>query len=260
MNNTFSFHRLGLLIRKQWYDNARLYLLSSLALFGVMALVFFLWVISDENPFQPYHEENTFIIYIIGLYITGLIFSGLTFSQLSDKAKGIYWLSIPATHLEKLLCGIFYSTVLFTLVYTTCFYIIQPLTLWFIELLGKEVVRLERYPNFLLQSFYVYFSCQALFMLGSVYFGRHAIIKTILASLLFFTAVSLFMHGVNRLFFPGEGVRWMDFVTLQDQTKNPVQVYALPYYLHDFLINFIRYGFAPVFLVVTYFRLKEKEI
>src|SRR5258708_21850858 len=68
MTSYFSFPRLLQLIRKQWIENSRFYLLSSLALVGMLALVFAFWI-SGSMP--DYHEEITYVIFLFGLFITG---------------------------------------------------------------------------------------------------------------------------------------------------------------------------------------------
>ena len=65
MNNSFSFSRLGLLIKKQWFDNAKLYSLSVLALIGLLAIIFIFWAIANENRFD---EEDTYIVFLILLF------------------------------------------------------------------------------------------------------------------------------------------------------------------------------------------------
>ena len=131
MNNSFSFSRLGLLIKKQWFDNAKLYTLSVLALIGLLSIIFIFWAIANGDR---YDEEDTYVIFLILLFGAGLIFASTTFSALGDKAKGTYWLSIPATHLEKLVCGIFYSLIVFLAVYLLSFFIIQQITFAVIRL------------------------------------------------------------------------------------------------------------------------------
>ncbi len=104
MSSTLSLTRLGKLITKQLFENSRLYIFSILALFGLLSLVFAFWFVA-AGP--NYHEEQTYIIFIFGLFIAGTVFAGMSFNMLGSKDKGIYWLSVPATHLEKLICTIF---------------------------------------------------------------------------------------------------------------------------------------------------------
>ncbi|MEO6915407.1 MAG: hypothetical protein ABI151_06855, partial [Chitinophagaceae bacterium] len=99
MSNTFSFSRLGKLIVKQFFENAKLYLFSALALLGLLSLIFVFWM---SASFPRYGERDTYIIYLVGLIISGTIFASMSFNMLGAKDKGIYWMSIPATHFEKL--------------------------------------------------------------------------------------------------------------------------------------------------------------
>src|SRR5215213_4113436 len=129
MTSTFSFSRLGKLITKQLFENSRLYIFSVLALFGLLALIFAFWIGADG---PTYAEEATYVIFIFGLFIAGSIFASMAFNMLGSKDKGIYWLSVPATHLEKLICTIFYSIILFTIVYCLCFYIVKSIGVAFL--------------------------------------------------------------------------------------------------------------------------------
>jgi hypothetical protein len=108
MSSTFSISRLGKLIVKQLFENSRLYIFSVLALFGLLSLVFAFWI-SATGP--HFYEVGAYIIFLFGLFITGSVFASMSFNMLGSKDKGIYWLGIPATHLEKLICTIFYSTI-----------------------------------------------------------------------------------------------------------------------------------------------------
>ena len=122
MRSSFSFSRLLQLIRKQGIENGRLYLLSSLALVGLLALVFAFWI-STTSP--DYHEEIMYVIFLFGLFIAGSIFASMTFNMLGNKDQGVYWLGFPASHLEKLICSIFYTTIVFSMVYVASFFLVK---------------------------------------------------------------------------------------------------------------------------------------
>ena len=108
MSPTFSFSRLGKLIAKQFYENSRLYLISTLALLGLLSLAFTFWItVAGPN----YQEEQTYFNFLFGLFLAGANFASMSFNMLGRKDKGIYWLGIPATHLEKLVCTILFSVV-----------------------------------------------------------------------------------------------------------------------------------------------------
>ncbi|MCH5600361.1 hypothetical protein [Niabella ginsengisoli] len=119
MTANFSFSRLGKLIVKQWVENRRLYLMSTLALLGLLGIVFLIWVATNG---RRYDEDSLLITGMFGLFITGAVFASTTFSMLGSKDKGIYWISFPASHAEKLLANLFFNVIVFTLVYVCCFF------------------------------------------------------------------------------------------------------------------------------------------
>ena len=257
MNNSFSFSRLGLLIKKQWFDNAKLYSLSVLALIGLLAIIFIFWAIANENR---YDEEDTYIVFLTLLFGAGLIFASTTFGALSDKAKGTYWLSIPATHLEKLLCGIFYSLIAFLAVYLVSFFIIQQITFAFIRINPDNDIRyMSNLKEPAILFFYIFLALQSLFILGSVYFERFAFIKTILAALFI-----IFLFMLAGIFFAknllphNSGMRGLTSFSIYGD--NEMKLYRLAPWIEDTIIALTKFIWAPVFWVATYFRLKEKEI
>ena len=79
MNSSFSFQRLSLLIRKQWAENSRFYGLASLAMLGVMSMVFIIFWILMDHP--HYREDQTVVIYFIGLFLVGCLFASTAFSK-----------------------------------------------------------------------------------------------------------------------------------------------------------------------------------
>lgn len=256
MNNSFSFSRLGLLIKKQWFDNAKLYSLSVLALTGLLAIIFIFWAIVNGSR---YDEQDTIVIFFILLFGAGLIFASSTFAVLGDKAKGTYWLGIPATHLEKLLCGIFYSIIVFLVVYLVSFFVVRQITFVIIRLDPDNEIRWAE--NFLPGEIlcYIFIALQSLFMLGSVYFERFAFIKTVLAAL--FIIFLFMLAGVfftKNLLPHNSGIRGLtSFATYGD---NEMKLYRLAPWIEDTVIALAKFIWAPVFWVATYFRLKEKEI
>ena len=136
MTTTFNFSRLLQLIRKQWIENSRLYLYSVLALLGMLGLIMIFWVITDG---KNYSEDSLYIIFLFGLFIAGAVFASMSFSMLGNKEKGTYWLSFPASHLEKLLCMIFYNVIVFTVVYCVCFFLVKSVAVAYVNSLVAEI-------------------------------------------------------------------------------------------------------------------------
>jgi hypothetical protein len=267
MTTTFSFPRLLQLIRKQWIENARLYLFSVLALLGLLGLIIIFWIISGG---RNYNEDALYIIFVFGLFISGAVFASMSFSPLGNKEKGTYWLSFPASHLEKLVTMIFYNVIVFTAAYCLCFFLVKSLAVAYVNGLvaenpstyslrrsewGSTHSFLQVVPYFL----YAFFAVQAFYLLGSAYFSRYSFVVTTIAGsvlifLFFWYSAELIQSGLHSYSFNGATVR------KYTDDYNAYHEYKLSSVITTSLEIFAKFIWAPVFWVVAWFRLKEKEI
>lgn len=268
MTTTFSFPRLLQLIRKQWFENSRLYFFSILALLGILGLVMIFWVLTSGNH---YSEDGLYIIFLFGLFIAGTVYASMSFSMLGNKERGTYWLAFPASHLEKLICMIFYNVVVFTVVYCACFFLLKSMAVTYVNSLvagdpqtyafrrsvwGSDSSFLKIIPYFL----YCFFAVQSFYLLGSVYFPRYSfVITTVVGSALIFVFVYYSMEILKGSFY--EGFSWNgDHLRKYDEDFSSYKRYELSPVFTDLLTFAIKFIWAPVFWVVAWFRLKEKQI
>ena len=265
MSLTFSFSRLGKLIAKQFFENSRFYLFCVLAMVGLLALVFAFWFASGPN----YYEQVTYIIFLFGLFISGTVFAGLSFNMLGSKDKGIYWLSLPATHLEKLACTILYSIIGFSLVYCLCFFTIKSLSVVILtEYIKEHPGSSYREMHDFTRGFggaVKYFICayvgvQSLYLLGSVYFSRYSFIITTVVVAAFIFSFGYYLTRIeHNMISPAD---W-NLVNVRKFDRSANGGYFL-YSLSPAVTNTLKYAalfaWAPVFWLVTWFRLKEKEV
>jgi hypothetical protein len=266
MTATFSFSRLFKLLRKQWFENTRLYIFSTLALLALLGLVFLLWISASGRYFR---EEGTYIIFTFGAYIAGTVFSSMSFHMLGDKAKGSYWLGFPASHLEKLLSVIFYNVIFFSIVYCACFFLIKSVALTYVDYLiaakpGHYSYHPMEWKNGFGEVFsyfiYGFFALQAFYMLGSVYFSRFSfVITTVIGAALLF-AFALYSVYLSKNYLP-DGYHWSgSYVTQYNQNWESFRRFELSPFTKDLLSYSVKFIWAPLFWVVAWFRLKEKEI
>ena len=267
MTTTFSFPRLLQLIRKQWFENSRLYLFSTLALLGVLGLIMIFWTISDGTN---YSEDSLYIIFLLGLFIAGSVFASMSFSMLGNKEKGTYWLAFPASHLEKLICMIFYNVVVFTVIYCACFFLVKSIAVTYINSLVAADPRAYSFRRSVWDSnrsflgilpyfIYGFFAVQAFYLLGSVYFPRYSfVLTTMVGSALIFVFVYYSVELLQGVF---HGFSWNgDHLRKYEGDFNTYQRYELSPVLTNLLSLGAKYIWAPVFWVVAWFRLKEKQI
>lgn len=269
MNSEFSFVRLFGLIRKQWIENKKFYTLGSLALLGLMAIsMIIFWVLMDGDN---YMEAFAYNLYVIGLILAGLIYGSISFSILGSKEKGQYWLSFPASHTEKLITTIFFNVILFFIVYTLCFFVVK----WGCQAYIENYIRTHKWAsirpmdweNGFGKIFYYiiwgYFCLQSLFILGSVYFKQFAFIKTVIFVTIIGGALSFVLAKLAINLFPDYNFYWnnLELREYHDPANYGVyKSYALGSTLSKVLGYLLTYSWVPLFWVITWFRLKEKEI
>jgi hypothetical protein len=266
MTSSFSFARLGKLITKQFYENAKLYLFSVLAMFGLLALVFSFWVLAGGSD---YREEATWIIFVFGLLIAGSIFASMSFNMLGSKDKGLYWLSVPATHFEKLVCTILYTTVLFTLAYCLCFFAVKSLTILFLDGFlkthpGTSYTKMQDYEHgfggAIKYFIYGYFAVQSLYLLGSVYFPRYSFVVTTVVGAATIFAFAYYITRIDDAMM--DPISWNMLSARRNDTgiKDSYFLYTISPTVSSTLKFAFQFLWAPLLWTVTWFRLKEKEL
>ena len=269
MNQFFSFKRFTLLVTKHWADNKKRYVLSVLAFIGLLISWFVLTMLADSDHPMPKDVQN--ITFFVALFAVGTFYASQYFRDLGSRSKGINYLLVPASAFEKLLCSLLYSVVLFFIVFTAAFYLVDVLMV----AIGKSIpgsekpsvvnvfkiilVRFNRDStvNFLL----FFFSVQSVFLLGSVYFEKYSFIKTVISGFVAGFILFCVMYFFNdKLLPPGDypsGFLTSYRVRVDGVNDHLVQV---PRWIGEVFRFLIMYAVAPFFWIVTYFRLKEKQV
>lgn len=254
MNATFNFNRLFLMLKRYFIENKS----REIMYWGILILVF-----------TFVHNSGSAKII---LYIMGFIFAAKQFKSFAFTPGGMHYLLIPATHLEKLISAILLTTVyyftLFTITYsignvlgTTLYNLVftqsTPVIWDFFSTTGSTSFGngidfsignafLEMIINFLI--------IQSVFILGSIYFKRGTIGRTMLSIFAFY-----FIIGMIELFFLK--VIFVDLTTLRGM--NSFNFMAD----NTSLLTTLGIGFKiftclliPFFWTVSYFRLTEKQV
>ena len=270
MNQFFSFERFRLLVLKHWADNKKRYGLSLIAFIGLLISWFVFTILTgfDDIPMGRAAQQVTFFL---GLFAVGTFYASQYYSHLGSRAKGINFLLVPASAFEKLLCSLFYTVVLFFVFFVVTFYLVDLLMVSIVNSFpGTEkisvvnvfkiiIVRFNKDStiNFLL----FYFSVQSAFLLGSVYFEKYSFVKTIICG--FVACFSLFclMILFSEVILP-DGDYPMGFLTSYLIYVDGVQdhLVQIPRWIGEVFRFLVMYAVAPFFWIVTYYRLKEKQV
>lgn len=268
MNQFFSFKRFSLLVLKHWADSKRRYALSVLAFAGLLTGWFVLMMLANEWG-NPMSEEVQKTAYFFLLFVAGAFYASQYFRDLGSKARGSNFLLVPASSFEKLLCAVLFAVFLFFVAFTAVFYLVDTVMVQIANSYwggaGKVPVinvfkasLLEFNSGSMNSSLLLHFVMQSAFLLGSVYFERYSFIKTIITGFVVFFILFGLMYLLYSQFDP-----WDDlpggFIASSGAglEESPVEVPAWVGKTYRFIVM---YALAPFFWIVTYYRVKEKQV
>ena len=277
MNNTFNIQRLGLLLKRQWLEFGKIYLITLAVALGVIITFYWfsLYPYLIEKVKEPYNyrlnfREPLFVIFGF-LFIT--VIASSYFVHLGQKPKAIIDLMIPASTFEKFLASIFFTAILSTVSFLVIFYLTD---LAFIsklrsvyhgvatesfnpetgEKLTGEMFNLSyfftrNYPEnftsiFLVAPFFI----TSIFLLGSIYFNKFHYIKTSICVMIFSGIWTWIIVKAGQGLFEGKILIQHGGVMDVDNPKLWAEIGA-------FALMLLLTG---IFWVITYVRLKEKEV
>lgn len=273
MNQFFSFNRFQLLVLKHWADNKKRYGLSVLAFIGLLTAWFVLFMLADRQNMM--HRELQQVTFFLSLFAVGTFYASQYFHDLGSRAKGINFLLVPASTFEKLLCSLLYTVILFSVVFIASFYLVDTLMVAIANNLSAENAAAEKITvinvfdvtllsfnrdsvvNFLL----FFFSVQSAFLLGSVYFEKYSFIKTIIAGFVACFILFCLMYFFNELVLPKGGYH-NGFLTSYRVHIDGIndRLIQVPRWIGETFLFLAMYFIAPFVWIVTYFRLKEKQV
>lgn len=275
MNQFFSFQRFSLLVAKHWADNKKRYLLSVIAFIGLLIAWFVFTMLVDSS--KPMGEDMQMITFFFSLFAVGSFYTNQYYRDLGSRAKGINFLLVPASAFEKILCSLLYTVILFFIVFTAAFYLVDVLMVsiargfLMTDIPDKETVVLNVFSAGKLpvegeatfntfNILWIFFAIQSAFLLGSVYFSKYSFIKTIISGFVLFFIIFCFVFFLYDMMPKGEYVNGF-FTSYHIYNKGKDgHLVTLPAWPGQLLYCLLMYGIAPFLWIVTYYRLKEKQV
>lgn len=255
----FSFPRLGMLLRNDLQIFSRLVLYASLVLLGLMIALYMVQVqdVIEHGTAPPFFTEWFGTILMIG----GFLLSSFAFYELANKQKGMSYLMVPASMLEKWLSRLLLTGPAFALYFWILFGVIALIAQGISQLLFG--VQLEPFEwsgdtTWLLIRLYLVF--QAFFVAGSVFLGRLAFLKTPVA----LAIVGFVMLGIMYLYL--KALTWNISqpgweIEFAGEYRNSAGMRAwVEGPMVKTLEGLFWWVLAPFFWVVSYLRLTEKEV
>jgi hypothetical protein len=278
MNNVFNPTRFFFLFKKTVLERpVQIFGIVVLNFIVVLLMYSFLRGILGWPPTQN-------LTFIWGFVFGGCYLSAAVFSYFSTNASGSSYLTLPASHLEKWLCGMLITWVLYVIVFLSFYkavdyvfvsYYHQHLNPLEVDYQKKfEAVQYFDYGGHVARMSYLIFgNLTAAMFVGSLYFNKVSFVKTGLMV----CAVLVFLYSTNLAIahltfdnitdaFPFSHVS-LDFqqqaivndVALAVRPKNSEGGIGLPSPYVDIYRVTVRYILAFTLCIVAFIRLKEKE-
>ncbi len=224
--------RLWLLMRNDMLINRQ-----TIGVFAAaLAAIILLFGIAFPAGASSHNFHPTLYLWI--LFIGGFYVTSMAFRDWHEYPKNYAFLTLPASNFEKFLSKLLLTSVGYVLITLVFYFILSLLVVGISSLLFPHSQYIfNPLHDDVLWFCGVYIILQAIFFLGSVYFKKHALIKTILVLSLCAIVFSLFSLILTRMFWG----------------YNPIGLANAFWHI----IKMIFWIIAPCCWIVAYIRLRE---
>jgi hypothetical protein len=253
----FNPRRFFLLIRNTLFLNRSSLLIASAVVLAIIILQ------SIFDSIATCSEDFYFNYYFLILLISGLVVTSKISKGLHHEAKGPAWILLPASTLEKLISLIVLSTVvpaIGTLLFLSLASVVsEAINRIFI---GSCHTLFNAVDTSHIHSTMTYLTIQTPFLLGAIYFKKHAFGKTFLSLFvysIFLVSITLLTGRIVFGHFPWDA-SYMQSVLEEITTIDPVvKVMRIGKMSQFYAKIFFGYIMVPLCWVIAYLRLKETE-
>ena len=263
MNNFFNYHRFALLVKRQWVENRRLFLMALATLLGLGIVIYSLGTNWRNGNLMLI--EIRMALFFIGFFSAGSFFTNYIFRDLSDKNSSTSFLLVPASHFEKKLSACVYVFIVFPIVFLILFSVIDYSFVNIANNIASDLNIIGKKPNMFLIDYLrdgnyrrlnfpipAWFCVQAFVILGSISFTGWSYIKTGFTGFAILFVVVLFVGFMQKLF--------LDDFSNKLSGAHYFQIKPTRDMLNGYVMFGIKYVLTPLLLVIAYFKLKEKQV
>lgn len=268
-NNYFNLNRFARLLKQDLLINRTKYLLTLIGLVLITYLLCY-WFLNSNKDFMIKHSysinQNYTICFVFYMMVVGVVV-GTAFPDLSDKIKVSHYLLSPGSTLEKLMVQFMLRIGLFVPIALGIFWIVirlakaslipgesglDPSLIPYFEF-RSLITNGNRLWDFWLILFAIFglFSYGIYLFAGATYFKRYALIKTVIVSAVVLGISILFMMLLSNIFYTQ--TRFFDI---------KIQFFQVTEHLNSRMVAFLGLALFSwiFFLLIGYFKLKEKEV
>jgi hypothetical protein len=251
MENTFSLQRAGLLFIRQLTMQLKASIIALGAIVGILLMIGGL-VVSFGNT--TYTSTNFLGLAMPMFFIGGFVLTSAIFAELNNPHRGFLYLMLPATAMEKLLSAWAITSLLYTVIGIVVMMTVNLTLIAFSSVFSLNRVELVNLLSLdMLRMFGIYLTTQTIFLVGAIHFRRAQFFKTVLSLFALMMAISAFAVIIGFAVFHNE----LPF----DNMKGNVNINLMD---SEGWSNASKILFwvllAPFMLIVTYFKIKEREV
>jgi hypothetical protein len=285
MNNTFELNRFGLVFKKLLFER-------SLMLFGslILVLLFTLLVYSLTNTInvntfsRATNNLNDFHLrdfqmaqtesFSVGLILGGIYWVFVGFNYFSNKEEGYNYLLLPASYFEKWLSVVFLFG-LFIVLFSLFFRILDIGYIQYLNNSLTDVANVEAKTQFfthvktfsfwrnvgknLMYPYFIFFNITGLMAIGTLYFNKTAVIKTVFIAICLEVLFRQINYSVAKNLFQldirAPRFYWGNFIV-----ENTYEFISFPHST-ELIYAFTFSVILPIILwLIALIRLREKEL
>ena len=261
VNQYFSFARFGHLLQREFSQNKKIILMISAAAFLLIGGNALGWAYNREHGFHEF-------AYPFYLLVGGFILTSLSFTEMNPPHGRLFYLTLPASSLEKFVSRWLITGIGFAVVYTLGYYLVSAIANGLGQsIFGFDIGTFNFFTEMNLLVFQVYLAVQTIFLLGAIYFRKFAIFKTILSTVFFAICLALVALLIFRIVMYDlfEGLyQFRPEMSINGKIVPIEPSHSFREFMENNVENYARMlGFwvvPAVLLVVGYFKLKETEL
>ncbi len=250
--NQFSIQRFALLSQRYLMFNIKTWLIGLGAFSGILIVISLL---------QAYFSNGIFLLDGMATFGQVMIFTGgyvitsMAYNEIHTPARSQFFLTLPATTLEKLLSHWIITSIVFIVLANVLLTLVLLIANGIAYIAWGSVISVfNPIAGTNLKLIAIYLSTQSVFFLGALFFRKNNFLK-ILLSLFVIATLIIIMLVIFAFIVFGETGFQTDMQLMDSNFK---------YWIEETfpeIMKVVFYGImGPFFLLISYFRLKEREV
>ena len=264
MNNTFNLRRFSLLFKKTLLERP-------VQMFGftglLLALILIIYGIAKIFAGFSTAQNLTFLWGLIG---GSYLMASIVFNHFSSNAIGSFFLTLPASHLEKWLCGLLIAGILYPVIFLLFYRLMDAsfVSIYHNSLDPAAPFYKERYQSvntldfngiFAWKIYPMFLFSVSAMLAGSLYFNKAGLIKVSLVICGLLIGLYIVNHLFARIIFGGPIVEAWPFHYVMVPVGKSDGSILLPEKMENTAYNIVDYVFPAILFITSFIRLREKE-